>query len=239
MNKRDFLKTTGALALGALVLPRKALSVSSTHGEAYTLPSLGYAFNALEPTIDAQTMEIHYSKHHQAYVTNLNKALADVGTEYHGLSIERLCSMVSPDQLALRNNAGGHYNHSMFWKWIAPGGAREPMESTSELIQLSFGGFEAFRKIFTDTAKNRFGSGWAWVIRQENNKLAVVSTPNQDNPLMASVVDAVGVPILGIDVWEHAYYLNYQNKRTDYIDAFFGIINWTAVEDSLRKATRG
>jgi superoxide dismutase, Fe-Mn family len=239
MNKRDFLKTTGTLALGALALPGNALPVAFTTNEPYTLPPLGYAYTALEPAIDAMTMEIHYTKHHQAYVNNLNKALADAGPEYQNISIERLCALLKTDQSALRNNGGGHYNHSMFWKWIAPGGSREPLEDTAELLQASFGGFDGFKKAFSDAAKNRFGSGWAWLIRQEDNTLKITSTPNQDNPLMTSIVEQSGAPILGLDVWEHAYYLKYQNKRTDYIDAFFSIVNWTAVNDSLRKATRG
>ncbi len=191
----------------------------------FTLPDLGYAYDALEPTIDAKTMEIHYTKHHQGYVDNLNKAVE--GTDLADKSIEEVCK-TGTDKPAVRNNGGGHYNHSLFWKLIAPGGSKEPVGKVKEALE-SYGGMEKFKTDFAEAAKTRFGSGWAWLIKNEDASLAVTSTPNQDNPLMPQA-DKNGTPILGIDVWEHAYYLNYQNHRPDYVSAFFDIINWDEVE---------
>ncbi|MGV3598925.1 MAG: superoxide dismutase [Bacteroidota bacterium] len=193
---------------------------------AFELPALDYAYNALEPHIDARTMEIHHSKHHQAYVTNLNNAIA--GTEAEGLSIEDICRNISKYAPAVRNNGGGHYNHSLFWKLMAPGKGGVPTGALGDAITSTFGSFDAFKEKFAAAAATRFGSGWAWLVKTADGKLEVTSTPNQDNPLM-DIADVKGTPLLGIDVWEHAYYLNYQNRRPDYIAAFWNVINWDAV----------
>lgn len=193
---------------------------------AFELPALDYAYNALEPHIDARTMEIHHSKHHQAYVTNLNNAIA--GTEAEGLSIEDICRNISKYAPAVRNNGGGHYNHSLFWKLMAPGKGGVPTGTLGDAITSTFGSFDAFKEKFAAAAATRFGSGWAWLVKTADGKLEVTSTPNQDNPLM-DIADVKGTPLLGIDVWEHAYYLNYQNRRPDYIAAFWNVINWDAV----------
>lgn len=196
----------------------------------FELPKLGYDYNALEPHIDAKTMEIHHTKHHQSYVDNLNKAIE--GTDLAGKSIEEICKKA--DSPAVRNNGGGHYNHSLFCNILTPGGAKEPVGKVKEEIE-KLGGFEQFKKDFTEEAKTRFGSGWAWLCKHEDGSLEICSTPNQDNPLMPNA-GCGGTPILGIDVWEHAYYLNYQNRRPDYIDAFFKVINWDKVEELYNKA---
>lgn len=193
---------------------------------AFELPALDYAYNALEPHIDARTMEIHHSKHHQAYVTNLNNAIA--GTDAEGLSIEDICRNISKYAPAVRNNGGGHYNHSLFWKLMAPGKGGVPTGALGDAITSTFGSFDVFKEKFAAAATTRFGSGWAWLIKNAEGKLEVTSTPNQDNPLM-DIADVKGTPLLGIDVWEHAYYLNYQNRRPDYVAAFWNVINWDAV----------
>lgn len=193
---------------------------------AFELPALDYAYNALEPHIDARTMEIHHSKHHQAYVTNLNNAIA--GTDAEGLSIEDICRNISKYAPAVRNNGGGHYNHSLFWQVMGPGKGGVPTGALGDAINSTFGSFDAFKEKFAAAAATRFGSGWAWLVKTADGKLEVTSTPNQDNPLM-DVADVKGTPLLGIDVWEHAYYLNYQNRRPDYVAAFWNVINWDAV----------
>ncbi|MCE9538057.1 MAG: superoxide dismutase [Bacteroidetes bacterium] len=192
---------------------------------AFELPKLTYAYNALEPHIDARTMEIHHSKHHQAYVTNLNNAIA--GTDAEKLSIEEICKNISKYPVAVRNNGGGHYNHSLFWTLMAPNAGGQPSGDLATAIDTAFGSFEEFKKLFAAAGTTRFGSGWAWLIVKDG-KLAISSTPNQDNPLM-DVAEVKGTPVLGIDVWEHAYYLYYQNRRPDYIAAFWNVINWTEV----------
>ncbi|GGI81730.1 superoxide dismutase [Mn] [Deinococcus wulumuqiensis] len=198
---------------------------------AYTLPQLPYAYDALEPHIDARTMEIHHTKHHQTYVDNANKALE--GTEWADLPVEELIQKL--DQLpadkkgALRNNAGGHANHSLFWQVMGQGKGGQPSGELMDAIGSAFGSFDAFKQKFEDAAKTRFGSGWAWLVVRDG-KLDVVSTANQDNPLMGEAVAGVsGTPILGVDVWEHAYYLNYQNRRPDYLAAFWNVVNWDEV----------
>ncbi|AIZ45527.1 superoxide dismutase [Deinococcus radiopugnans] len=198
---------------------------------AYQVPPLPYAYDALAPHIDARTMEIHHDKHHQAYVDNANKALE--GTEFADLPVEelitRLDSVPADKKTALRNNAGGHANHSLFWTVMGPQGSTQPGGELMTAINDAFGSFEDFKKKFEDAAKTRFGSGWAWLVVQ-NGKLAVVSTANQDSPLMGEAISGTsGTPILGVDVWEHAYYLNYQNKRPDYLEAFWNVVNWDEV----------
>lgn len=204
----------------------------------FTLPELGYSYNALEPHIDAKTMEIHHTKHHAAYVNGLNTALNGKPYKDKASTLEDIIAMVEPEDAAVRNNAGGHWNHSMFWKWISPGGSKSPSDRMKQVITESFGSMEEFEKQFSDAAKSRFGSGWAWLAVDSNKKLFITSTPNQDNPLMKKIVAKTGTPILGLDVWEHAYYLNYQNRRPDYIMAFFGIINWDVVEAEYLKAIK-
>lgn len=196
----------------------------------FELPKLSYAYNALEPIIDAKTMEIHHSKHHQAYVDNLNKAIA--GTPLEGKTIEEI-QKEGTDKPAVRNNGGGHFNHSLFWEILTPGGSKEPVGTVKEKLE-AYGGFEKFKTDFAEAAKTRFGSGWAWLCKKDDGSLEVCSTPNQDNPLMPGT-GCEGTPILGIDVWEHAYYLNYQNRRPDYVTAFFDAINWDKVEELYQK----
>jgi Fe-Mn family superoxide dismutase len=193
---------------------------------AFTLPALPYAFNALEPHIDARTMEIHHGKHHQAYVTNLNNAIA--GTDAEKLSIEEICKNISKYPAAVRNNGGGHYNHSLFWTILGSNGGTSPAGALGDAINSTFGSFDEFKTKFAAAGTGRFGSGWAWLIIDGSGKLAISSTPNQDNPLM-DVAEVKGTPILGLDVWEHAYYLHYQNRRPDYITAFWNVVNWGEV----------
>jgi len=200
---------------------------------AFELPQLPYAHNALEPNIDTQTMEIHHGKHHAAYVNNLNAALQ--GTENEGKSIEELLANVSKLSPAVRNNGGGHFNHDLFWKVMSPNGGGEPTGKLADAINAAFGSFEAFKDAFAKAAATRFGSGWAWLAVTADKQLCVTSTPNQDNPLM-DVADCKGTPILGIDVWEHAYYLHYQNRRPDYVNAFFNVINWAEVATRYEQA---
>ena len=192
----------------------------------FTLPKLSYAHNALEPNIDSRTMEIHHGKHHQGYTNNLNVAIE--GTELEGKSIEDILATMDMSNSAVRNNGGGFYNHSLFWEVMSPNGGGLPTGKLAEAINDSFGDFEKFKIAFSTAAKTRFGSGWAWLCVHQGGKLEVCSTPNQDNPLMPGV-GWKGSPILGLDVWEHAYYLNYQNKRPDYVNAFFNVINWDEV----------
>lgn len=199
---------------------------------AFELPKLPYAYNALEPHIDARTMEIHHSKHHNAYVTNLNGAIA--GTDAEKMSIEDICKNISKYPVAVRNNGGGHYNHSLFWNVMKPNGGGLPTGDLATAINTSFGNFEEFKKQFSNAGATRFGSGWAWLL-VSGGKLVVSSTPNQDNPLM-DIADVKGTPILGMDVWEHAYYLHYQNRRPDYIAAFWNVINWDEVAARFKNA---
>lgn len=202
---------------------------------AFELPKLNYAFNALEPHIDAKTMEIHHGKHHQAYVTNLNNALPGSGAE--NLSIEEICKNISKYTPAIRNNGGGHFNHSLFWEIMAPNAGGTPSGEVAKAIDTDLGGFDKFKTDFTQAGATRFGSGWAWLSLKADGKLCVCSSPNQDNPLM-DISDCKGTPILGMDVWEHAYYLHYQNRRPDYMAAFFNVINWKKVEENYLKAKK-
>jgi superoxide dismutase, Fe-Mn family len=192
----------------------------------HTLPQLNYAHNALEPHIDTKTMEIHHGKHHQAYVDNLNKAL--VGHEHENADIITLMQNISKLPPAVRNNGGGHFNHSLFWQVIAPNAGGNPSGVLAAAIDSQLGGMEKFKVDFANAAMTRFGSGWAWLCVKADKTLCVCSSPNQDNPLM-DIAECPGVPILGVDVWEHAYYLNYQNRRADYLAAFFNVVNWDAV----------
>ena len=201
---------------------------------AFELPALHYATDALEPHIDKMTMEIHHGKHHQAYVTNLNKALE--GKPEASQSIEEIIKHIEKFPAAVRNNGGGHYNHSLFWEVIGPNKGGEPTGALADAIKSAFGSFADFKTKFAEAGATRFGSGWAWLIVTADKKVAVTSTPNQDNPLM-SVAEVKGTPILGMDVWEHAYYLKYQNRRPDYIAAFWNVVNWDAVSERFKKAT--
>lgn len=193
---------------------------------AFELPKLNYAYNALEPNIDARTMEIHYTKHHQAYVNNLNAAIA--GTDAEKMSIEEICKNISKFPAAVRNNGGGHYNHSLFWEVMSPNAGGAPSGELANAINNAFGSFDEFKTKFAAAGGTRFGSGWAWLIKTEDGKVAVCSTPNQDNPLM-DIAEVKGLPLLGCDVWEHAYYLHYQNRRPDYITAWWNVVNWDMV----------
>jgi Fe-Mn family superoxide dismutase len=195
----------------------------------FTLPKLDYAYEALEPHIDARTMEIHHTKHHQGYINNLNNAIQ--GTDLENQSLKEILANISKASTAVRNNGGGHYNHSLFWKMLSPSGGGQPTGKLLEAIQKAFGSFDNFKDEFSKAAATRFGSGWAWLVKT-NNGLVITSTPNQDNPLM-DIADVKGTPILGLDVWEHAYYLHYQNRRPDYITAFFNVINWEEVASRL------
>ena len=199
---------------------------------AYSLPPLPYSFDALEPHIDATTMEIHHDRHHKGYVDNLNKAIA--GTDAEGKTLEELMANISAYPTAVRNNGGGHFNHSLFWSILAPNAGGQPSGDLAQAINEAFGSFDALKEKLNTAASTRFGSGWAWLCVADG-KLAVCSTPNQDNPLM-DVADCKGTPILGVDVWEHAYYLKYQNKRPDYLNAIWNVINWNEVEKRYKAA---
>ncbi len=199
---------------------------------AFDLPKLPYAFDALEPNIDARTMEIHHDKHHAGYTKKLNAAIE--GTDMEGKTIEDILEGLDMSKTAVRNNGGGFYNHSIFWKMMSPDGGGKPSGELADAIEDAFGSFEGFKEKFSDAAGSRFGSGWAWLCVHEGGKLEICSTPNQDNPLMPDT-GCGGHPILGIDVWEHAYYLKYQNKRPEYIDAFFNVIDWDEVSKRYKE----
>lgn len=230
MRKRTFLKTTLITAVGAIVLKTNEILANSEAFVPFVLPKLNFAYNALEPYIDAQTMEIHYTKHHQAYINNLNKALESMPKVPK--SAEEICKHISKYPLSVRNNGGGHYNHSFFWNILSDKKNQSPLPKTQKIIQENFNTLNLFKEEFAKVALSRFGSGWAWLILDEKKKLKIISTPNQDNPLM-NLLRAKGTPILALDLWEHAYYLKYQNKRVEYINAFFNIINWEEVEKNL------
>jgi Fe-Mn family superoxide dismutase len=200
---------------------------------AFQLPALAYATDALEPHIDKMTMEIHHGKHHQAYVDNVNKALA--GTEGENHKIEDLMKSISKYPMPVRNNGGGHFNHTLYWSVMSPNGGGAPAGDLAKAIDAAFGSFDEFKKKFAEAGMTRFGSGWSWLSVSSDGKLQVSSTPNQDNPLM-DIAEVKGTPILGMDVWEHAYYLKYQNKRADYVAAFMNVVNWDAVADRFEKA---
>lgn len=243
--RRDFLKKSSFLALAGLGASffsssiARAASGFEPEGNSvlpteFTLPPLPYAYDALEPHIDKMTMEIHHDKHHQAYVTNLNKAVKEGNIE---ASLEDLIRNASKYPMPVRNNGGGHWNHSFFWKIMKPGAGGVPGGKIAEAINGSFGNFEEFKTKFNDAALKRFGSGWAWLAVDPNGKLAIGSTPNQDNPMM-DLSDFKGTPLMGIDVWEHAYYLKYQNKRADYVGAWWNLVNWEEVGGNLELASK-
>lgn len=235
LNRRQFVQL-GSLAVGATLLPTQARAEDVP---AFTLPALPYGFDALEPHIDARTMEIHHDKHHAAYVAGLNAALAKA-PELAGQPLTKLLENVpavadESARTALRNHGGGHWNHAFFWQTLAPAAkSGEPSEELAVAIQAAFGSMDAFKKSFGEAAVKRFGSGWAWLVAQ-NGKLKITSTPNQDNPLMKGLVPAaeLGTPLLGLDVWEHAYYLHYQNRRPEYIAAWWNVVNWPEVSKRL------
>lgn len=215
-----------------------SLGMQASAQAPYTLPKLGYDYKALEPNIDAQTMEIHYTKHHQAYVDNLNKALT--GTKLTELTLEQLLMNAGRRSDAIRNNAGGHYNHSLFWEILTPNPDTEtkPSDALLKSIEYSFKSMDSLKKAMNQAASSRFGSGWAWLIVTPDKKLVVTSTPNQDNPIMDVAKDR-GIPIIGIDVWEHAYYLKYQNKRGDYLGAIWKTLNWDVISKKYYEALQG
>ena len=202
----------------------------------HTLPSLNYSTDSLEPHIDARTMEIHHGKHHQTYVDKLNAALADEenlsGMKVNDL-IKDLTIVPEPIRQAVRNNGGGHSNHTFFWKMLSPNGGGAPHGTLADAISSTFGSLDAFKELFANAALTRFGSGWAWLIKREDGSLAVTSTPNQDSPLMEGIADETGTPIIGLDVWEHAYYLNFQNRRPDYVSAFWEVVDWGRAQDNF------
>jgi len=201
----------------------------------FTLPALPYAYDALEPYIDAKTMEIHYTKHHNAYLTNLNAAIE--GTDWAEMSIEEIQKNISAAPAAVRNNGGGFYNHNLFWTILSPKGGGEPGGKLGDAINKAFGSFDNFKTEFGKAATTRFGSGWAWLCVGADKSLKICSTPNQDNPLMdVDTAGCKGIPVLGLDVWEHAYYLNYQNRRPDYITAFWNVVNWNEVSQRYENA---
>lgn len=241
MDKRTFLKVTGAAGAGLVLTPwmgcapsnpQSSPAITTFGPETFKLPELGFGFDALAPAIDAATMEIHHGKHHAGYVRKLNAALDGTSTSGDG-RLESLLAEVSPDTAALRNNGGGHYNHTLYWEVMRPGGPEAPEGDLAELITRDLGGVEAFAAAFAKAGVSQFGSGWAWLMVNGEGKLEVTSTPNQDNPLMTQCVERTGTPILGMDVWEHAYYLNYQNRRKAYIEAFMSVVNWEAVTARL------
>lgn len=238
MKRKNFLMGMISLPIISLAKPisnflDKNKKTRSKTMSAFELPKLPYEYDALEPFIDKATMEIHHTKHHNAYVTNLNNAIAGK-TEFEGKSLEEIMSEISKYPVAVRNNGGGHYNHSLFWTIMKKGGGGEPSGELATAITDAFGSFDEFKKLFANAGATRFGSGWAW-LSVSGGKLVVSSTPNQDNPLM-DVAEVKGTQILGLDVWEHAYYLKYQNRRPDYIEAFWNLVNWEEVEKRFKSA---
>ncbi|MCH2046106.1 MAG: superoxide dismutase [Saprospiraceae bacterium] len=252
MKKRDFLKTGSILALGALVAPLVSCggekdikndppktddpqpNANTQVDPSFKLPELGYKFDALAPNIDAETVEIHYTKHHAGYVKKLNAALKG-NAKFKTNDLAAIMAQVGKDDTAVRNNGGGHFNHSLYWDIMgAPKSDNQPTGDLAEALNKQFGSWDGFKEQFSKAAKTRFGSGWAWLSVNDKKELFISSTPNQDNPLMKNLVAENGQPILGIDVWEHAYYLNYQNMRGDYISGFFDLIQWDKVAASYK-----
>lgn len=240
MDRRKFIYSVAAISAVSVIEPfaKKIITISNNNNRSETtmakfeLPALPYAYDALEPYIDKMTMEIHHTKHHNAYVTNLNKAVE--GTEMEGKSLEELMANISKYPVAVRNNGGGHWNHSLFWTLMKKNGGGEPTGNLADAIKSSFGSFTEFKTQFNNAATTRFGSGWAWLVKQ-NGKLVIGSTPNQDNPLM-DIAEIKGTPILGLDVWEHAYYLKYQNRRPEYIENWWNVVNWDKAAELFSKS---
>ncbi|WP_035726579.1 Fe-Mn family superoxide dismutase [Eisenibacter elegans] len=229
MDKRTFLKTTALAGLATMVQPQ-FLWAGAARPTQFELPRLPYAPEALAPYIDQETMHIHHGKHHAAYVNNLNKALEGRSNQrYDQKGLEQLLQQLKPEEAALRNNAGGHYNHSLFWEILSPKPALSPSAKLAQAIDASFGSLAKFKEAFAQRALNRFGSGWAWLSVDASGKLFLSDTANQDNPLMHHIVAEKGVPVMGLDVWEHAYYLQYQNRRAEYVSAFWNILDWQKV----------
>ena len=232
-GRRDFIKTTGkagvAAGIALTVLPSWINTSPGLAGTSFSQQPLPYDYKGLEPVIDSLTMEIHYSKHAAAYAKNLNDALTAEKVDTGSMSLEAVLSNISKFTPKMRNNGGGHYNHELFWQCMKPGMSAKPEGKLATAINQGFGSFEAFKTQFSDAGKNRFGSGWAWLVLTNDKKLVTGSTPNQDNPLM-DISDLKGTPLLGLDVWEHAYYLKYQNKRPDYIANWWNVVNWEFVQ---------
>ncbi len=247
MDKRKFLKVSSIIATGSLLLPMSGCdspgsTTTSTPTQttpsktgSFTLPKLSFAADALAPNIDAKTMSIHHGKHHAGYVRKLNNALAN--NSLTGKSIEQIMASITAKDTAIRNNGGGHFNHSLFWSILGPASNSKFTGDIADAINRDFGSLDKFKAQFANAGKSVFGSGWAWLCVNDKKKLFITATPNQDNPLMTNIVKEKGTPILGVDVWEHAYYLNYQNRRGDYLNNFFNVINWKAVEGNLKKIT--
>ena len=244
-NRRDFLVTTGKTGLASLVaVPLLSFTNDRTQVTGFDKDDIGwtqqplkYGYGDIEPSLDAQTMEIHYTKHAAAYAKNLADATRDENVSTSTMTIVQLLAGISKYTMKMRNNAGGHYNHELFWKSLrSPVAANKPSEKLQNKIAGDFNSFEAFQNQFTDAAKNRFGSGWAWLVYTNDKRLVISSTANQDNPLM-NIAEVKGVPLLGLDVWEHAYYLKYQNRRPDYINAWWNAINWDFIEDRYKNAS--
>ena len=248
MNKRKFLKTSAILGAGTFIAPAMASShlkksapqnltaslVAQNSEGKFIQPELGYAFNALEPHIDAKTMEVHYGKHHAGYTRKFNTALEH--EDLHPTDINKLFANVSDYGSGVRNNGGGYFNHSLYWKFMSPDGGCEPSGKLAKAINKDFGSFQKFKDLFSTTSASHFGSGWGWLLLDGKGKLQVSSTPNQDNPLM-DVAAVKGTPLLNIDVWEHAYYLHYQNMRKSYVEAYWNVIDWEFVEKLYEEAT--
>ena len=238
MDKRQFLKTSSCASMGILAMPSllnaQKEEVLENQKYPFSLPPLPFALEALEPYIDKMTMEIHHSKHHAIYVQKLNEALQN-RTEQR-MALGELMATISTSDTMIRNHGGGHYNHSFFWKTLNPKGLQVPNKELLSHLETYFGSFEKWKEQFSQAAKSVFGSGWVWLIVGEDKKLTITTTANQDNPLMRNIVQQIGVPIIGLDVWEHAYYLKYQNLRADYIQSFYQIINWREVEKRYKEA---
>ncbi len=231
-SRRQFIKQTGkaGIAMASMPIIHTFGGLQLSQEVNYIQQPLPYAFNALEPFIDAMTMDIHYTKHAAGYTKNLNDACVAESVDIKSKSITSLLESISKYSTKMRNNAGGHYNHELFWQLMKPAPATSPTGVLADAINKSFGSLDNFKTAFSDAAKTRFGSGWAWLIVNEKGQLAICSTPNQDNPVM-DIAETKGYPLLGLDVWEHAYYLKYQNKRPDYINAWWNLVNWKFVED--------
>ena len=247
MKKRTFIKVSSIAAAGSLILPLSSCTSETkpkvagaeglTKPTIFELPKLTYGFDALAPNIDARTMEIHHGKHHAGYVRKLNTAL-EGQKKFVGKSLEEILMSVGTDDIAIRNNGGGHYNHSLYWNIMSPKSS-SPQGDMLDALNTAFGSFEKFKSQFAAAATNRFGSGWAWLSVDERMQPLITSTPNQDNPLMKGILGTSHRPLFGIDVWEHAYYLNYQNRRGDYVNNFFNVINWDVVTDRFKEFAKG